>query len=126
MAAFVPTTGYIIRVLVYLSAITGLIGTEAGVAVQDIPGQTAVVPDTPSDGIASSSVSLIGGQTVITKDDITEAKRITTPNTVPGLIYNGIPQSVDVPEDYTYIRGGTRIEQGKYLRIQNTGRVILL
>lgn len=126
LAAFVPATGYIIRVLVYLSAITGLIGTETGVAVQDIPGQTAVVPNTPPDSIASSSVSLIGGQTVIAKEDITEAKRITTPNTMPGLIYNGIPQSIDVPTDYTYVRGGTRIEQGQYLRIQDTGRVILL
>lgn len=126
LAASVPSAGYKVKVLVYLSMITGLIATETGTPVQNIPGQTAVVPDTPPDGIASSVVDLIGGQTVIATADIVEAKRITTPNTVPGLIYNGIPRSIDVPADYTYIRGGTRIEQGQYLRIQDTGRVILL
>lgn len=126
LAASVPSAGYKVKVLVYLSMLIGLIAIETGVAVQDIPGMTASVPDTPPDGTASGVVSLIGGQTVIATSDISEAKRITTPNTVPGLIYNGIPRSVDVPEDYTYIRGGTRIEQGQYLRIQDTGRVILL
>lgn len=126
LAASVPSAGYKVKVLVYLSMITGLIATEAGVTVQDIPGQTATPPDTPPDGIASATVDLIGGQTVIVTADIVEAKRIVTPNTVPGLIYNGIPRSVDVPADYTYIRGGTRIEQGQFLRIHDTGRVILL
>lgn len=126
LAAFVPTAGYKVKVLVYLSAVTGLIGTEGGVAVQDIPGQTAITPDTPPDGMASASVALIGGQTVIATEDISEAKRITTPNTVPGLVYNGIPRSIDVLDDYTYIRGGTRIEQGQFLRIQDGGRVVIL
>lgn len=126
LAAHVPAANYKRKVLVYLSTVTGLISTEAGVAVQDIPGQTAVTPDTPPDGIASASVTLIGGQTVIVTEDIAEAKRIIIPNTIPGMIYNGIPRSIDVLADYTYIRGGTRIEQGQYLRIYDTGRVVIL
>lgn len=126
LAAYVPSANYKVKILVYLSALTGLIVLEGGVEVQDIPGQIAIVPDTPPDGIASAVVSLTGGQTVIGNPDIAEAKRITTPNTISGMVYNNIPRSIDVLADYTYLRGATKIEQGQYLKIFDTGRVRIL
>lgn len=126
LAASVPAANFKVKVLVYLSTLTGLITTETGVSVQDLPDNTAVTPDTPPDGIASAVVTLVGGQTVISASDIVEAKRFTTPNTIPGIVYNNIPRSVDVLADYTYLRGATKIEQGQYLKVFQNGRVRIL
>lgn len=126
LTSSVPAANFKVKALVYLSTLTGLIVIETGVSVQDLPGNTAVTPDTPPDGIASAVVSLVGGQTVISTSDIAEAKRITTPNTISGMVYNNIPRSVDVPADYTYLRGATKVEQSQYLKIHDGGRVRIL
>lgn len=120
-----PAGNKILYVLVYLDAVTGAIASLCGEAVPFNATATPLKPDTPVDGIASAYVLLQSTDTVIDTSMIIEAKRVTTPNVISGMMYNYIVGSIEVPADYTYIRGETHISAGQYIRIASGGRMVI-
>lgn len=120
-----PAGNKILYVLVYLDAVTGTIASLCGVSVPYNVTAIPLKPDTPVDGIASAYVLLQSTDTVIDSSMIVEAKRITMPNMIPGMVYNYIVGSVEVPVDYTYARGETHITAGQYIRIAQGGRMVI-
>lgn len=126
LTSFKPAAGFISWTLIYLDAKDGAIEALAGDTVLNIASASPVKPDTPVDGIASAYVKLSSATTTIATEDIAEAKRITTPNIIPGVSYNLIVRSINVPANYTMIRGQIVIQTGQTLSIESGGRIIIL
>lgn len=126
LSSSVPSAGLIRWVLVYLDGTTGTVQSLDGVAIPNLASASPIKPDTPVDGIASSYVKLASGATGIATGDIAEAKRITTPNTIPGLVYNRAVRPITIPADYSMVRGPLQIEAGQTVAIEDGGRIVLL
>lgn len=121
-----PASGKVAYILIYLDMRTGILQTLSGTVVQDIAGVKPIKPDTPIDGIAAAYVRLDGDMTSITLSKIEEAKRLPTPNFVPGVVYNFVVKSYNVPADYTAVRGTLLIGANRSVTIQNGGRIVVL
>lgn len=126
LASSVPASGLKRYVLVYLDMATGTVAALDGDTVANVAFKTAVKPDTPLDGIASVYVLLIGGTTLLVEDDIEAAQRILVPNTVTGATSNIVRSNLEIPADYTMVRGTLKIVTGSVFKIIDTGRVVIL
>lgn len=126
LASSVPGSGLKRYTLVYLDMATGTVAALDGDTVANVAFKTAVKPDTPLDGIASVYVLLIGGATLLVEDDIEAAQRILVPNTVTGATSNIVRSNLEIPADYTMVRGTLKIVTGSVFKIINTGRVVIL
>jgi hypothetical protein len=125
LSSCTPAGNKVLYVLTYLDLVTGLVTFICGDAVENLANAKPLKPDTPADGIASAYIRITSSTTTITEDLISEAKRTLTPNVIPGLKYNYIVASLEVPQNYTYIRGETHIATGVYLRIAQGARVVI-
>ncbi len=74
MTAHVPAAGQVRNVLLYLDKGTNTVLVLAGASVLDNGIIPIPSPDIPDDAIPSSNVKLIGGQVLITEDDITNRR----------------------------------------------------
>lgn len=126
LASSVPGSGLKRYTLVYLDMATGTVAALDGDTVANVAFKTAVKPDTPLDGIASVYVLLIGGATLLVEDDIEAAQRILVPNTVAGAVSNIVRSNLEIPSDYTMVRGALKIVTGSVFKIVDTGRIVVL
>lgn len=126
LASSVPSSGFKRYTLVYLDVANAAIAIVDGTIVADLPSKIPVKPNTPIDGIPSVYVLLAGGATLLVEDDIEAAQRILLPNSIPGVTSDTIYGNLEIPANYTAVRGNLKIPGGKTIKILNTGRIVSL